>query len=82
MPRSVRNFWIDLNVDGRTSIGTGPVDPNGGFNITILMRDNGEVSNHAVRIEGSCYGGQLTLKVSGLPPKCLLSDGYSIRTQR
>jgi len=43
MPRNVRNFWIDLNVDGRSNIATGPKCSGGGFTQTVYVRNNGEV---------------------------------------
>ena len=45
MPRNVRNFWIEADVDGKKqSVATGPRRKDGGFDMTILMRDDGEVS--------------------------------------
>lgn len=44
MPRNVRNFWIEVNVDGRKSrIATGPIRKDGGFQIVIKQRDRGGV---------------------------------------
>lgn len=44
MPRNVRNFWLELNVDGATKrIETGPRAKDGGFELTILMRDKGSI---------------------------------------
>lgn len=44
MPRNVRNFWITLNVDGReTAIETGPRAKDGGFRLTVKMRDQGGI---------------------------------------
>jgi len=51
MIRAVRNFWLELNVDGRQSIATGPKTREGGFNLTIKMRDNGD-SKKAASITG------------------------------
>lgn len=43
MPRNVRNFWIELNVDGsKTAVETGPRNRDGGFSMTIQVRRNGE----------------------------------------
>lgn len=45
MPRNVRNFWLDLFVDGRkNSVKTGPRQKDGGFLLTIYQRDRGCVS--------------------------------------
>lgn len=44
MPRNVRNFWIELDVDGsKTAIGSGPRGKDGGFQLTIRQRDNGSI---------------------------------------
>ncbi len=45
MPRNVRNFWLELEVDGKKSkVATGPVAKDGGFQLKVLQRDNGEVT--------------------------------------
>lgn len=52
MPNNVRNFWIELTVDGVTKrIATGPRSKDGGFTLTILQRDKGEIVK-AARIVG------------------------------
>ena len=44
MPRVVRNFWIETEVDGReTRTETGPKNKDGGFEITIRMREDGSI---------------------------------------
>lgn len=44
MPRNVRNFWLELSVDGkRTDVATGPVSKDGGFQLTIKQRDDGGI---------------------------------------
>jgi len=44
MPRNVRNFWIEAKVDGRkTPIAFGPQGKDGGFELTVHMRNKGEV---------------------------------------
>lgn len=64
MPRNVRNFWIDANIDGRQeSLSGGPASKTGGFTLNIRMRDNGEVS-HVVRIWGMANDeGEISLFV-------------------
>ena len=53
MPRFVRNFWLRLRVDGRaTPIETGPATVEGGFDLTILMREEGAISEKRVRVYG------------------------------
>ena len=45
MPRNVRNFWLECEIDGRASnLSGGPVQRDGGFFLTIYMRDRGTVS--------------------------------------
>jgi hypothetical protein len=52
MPRNVRNFWIELDVDGRKeTLEAGPVSKTGGFSITIKMRNDGDIEI-PVRING------------------------------
>lgn len=44
MPRNVRNFWIELDVDGKKErIATGPRNAAGGFDLTVKMRDEGGI---------------------------------------
>lgn len=44
MPRNVRNFWIELAVDGkRTHIATGPVSKTGGFTLAVKQRHDGGI---------------------------------------
>ncbi len=80
--RNVRNFWITLDVDGRKErIETGPRQSFGGFRATILMREDGGVSDHRLTIDGqSMEDGTLRLVVcvdGGGPDKAL-----SIETKR
>lgn len=63
MPRNVRNFFVELQVDGRRSrVSTGPIRKDGGFQATIYIRDKGYVSK-ALSIEGFARGEKLTLLV-------------------
>ena len=44
MPQNVRNFWIELSVDGKqTRVATGPRGKDGGFELTIRQRDKGDI---------------------------------------
>ncbi len=53
MPRNVRNFLINIMVDGKErKIEAGPVSKDGGFNISILMRDRGEISQKSLCVRG------------------------------
>lgn len=57
MPRIVRNFWIELEVDGKkTKVATGPRNRNGGFTLNIKVRENGEISTKSVKITGTATG--------------------------
>ena len=61
MPRNVRNFWIDLTVDGRRSrIAAGPAGKNGGFSLVIYQRDKGAIVEMA-QIEGAELDGDLSI---------------------
>ena len=65
MPRNVRNFWIELSVDGRSSkIAAGPVNKNGGFELTIKQRDKGGIKD-AFTIIGREHNGELITRVYG-----------------
>lgn len=65
MPRNVRNFWVELTVDGKSSrIATGPVSKDGGFELTVRMRSNGGIIR-ALDLRGYVAGdGALTLRAS------------------
>ncbi len=44
MPRNVRNFWVELSIDGRpTPIAGGPRNKDGGFDLVVKMRDKGGI---------------------------------------
>lgn len=52
MPRHVRNFWVDVDVDGhKTPIAGGPQRPDGGLRLKIYQRDHGCVTE-ALTING------------------------------
>lgn len=52
MPRNVRNFWIEADIDGRKSaFSGGPQSATGGIDITIKQRDGGSIIT-AARITG------------------------------
>lgn len=53
MPRNVRNFWVELDVDGsKTHVATGPKSSGGGFTMTVLIREKGDISNKVLKIVG------------------------------
>lgn len=64
MPRNVRNFWIEADIDGRESrLSGGPVSKDGRIDVTFKQRDNGSVT-HALRVQGYARAdGSLTLRV-------------------
>lgn len=66
MPRNVRNFWIELNIDGKkTQIATGPIRKDGGFSLSIKMRDRGEILR-AGTITGDVLPGERLSLVADL----------------
>ena len=72
MPRFVRNFWVSGTVDGVQSgiKGTGPKSCGGGIDLTILIREDGRISDRKLRIRG-CATSEGTLRLEayeeGLP---------------
>ena len=67
MPRNVRNFWVRADIEGREkTLAGGPVAKDGGIDMTILIRDGGEVSD-AVEICGRCINGRnsITIRAKG-----------------
>lgn len=62
-PRFVRNFWLSLTVDGRsTTVETGPASKDGGFFLEIKVRENGGISPNSLYITGRVSDGQLILE--------------------
>lgn len=65
MPKTVRNFWIDLAVDGQKEIGRGPRDADGGFDLKIGVRQIGRISKWSLSVKGTALeNGTLELKVT------------------
>jgi hypothetical protein len=63
-PRNVRNFWIQGEVDGKKeAIGTGPRRKDGGFDLDILIREKGNISNKKLNIIGHVVNDKLLLDV-------------------
>lgn len=61
MPRNVRNFWLELTVDGKkTDIATGPVSKDGGFFLTVKQRSESGIIR-AMTVQGFCQDGRITL---------------------
>jgi hypothetical protein len=52
MPRNVRNFWIELEVDGKKEpVASGPRSKDGGFRLDILQRSKGTITR-ALSVSG------------------------------
>jgi hypothetical protein len=50
--QNVRNFWVELDVDGKAGrVATGPMRKGGGFQLVIRQRDHGK-SMVALRLDG------------------------------
>ena len=65
MPRCVRNFWLDAEIDGRRRhLAAGPRSKDGGFRLRILHRHHGDISPMPLCIVGRCSDGKLTLTIS------------------
>ena len=61
---AVRNFWIEVTVDGRkTKIATGPRSKDGGMEITIKQRNNGSI-DHALTVRCTVDDQNLRTKAS------------------
>ncbi len=49
MPRNVRNWWIEGEIDGRGLVKVGgPRAADGGFRLTVYQRDRGDVATACV----------------------------------
>ena len=90
MPRVTRNFWVEANIDGRsTTLEGGPRGRNGTFEATFYIRDNGSVlravtvSGHALRdgtlsITASAAGDVAESMTGHVEPG---SAGFTVTTQ-
>jgi hypothetical protein len=74
MPRNVRNFWLEGQIDGRdTKISGRPQSKDGGFSLTIKQRDGGQVTT-ACRIWGNAdQHGNIKLMVEMLDQENILT---------
>jgi hypothetical protein len=64
MPRAVRNFWVEVYVDGRkTNIGTGPRCKGGGMMIEVFQRDRGCIKKACTLYCTSDQGENLTTEL-------------------
>jgi len=64
MPRNVRNFWLELQVDGRKSeVKTGPRRKDGGFSQKVFIREKGLIQCVG-ELSGIVDGGLLWVRWS------------------
>lgn len=62
MPRNIRNFWVTLKVDGKSqTIATGPQSKSGGFELSVQMRDKGDIVR-VLSVWGTERDGRLVLR--------------------
>lgn len=60
---SVRNFWVDADVDGRlTNLGGGPRARDGGMEVVVYQREDGQIKT-AFKIICRAYGSLLRTQV-------------------
>ena len=63
MPRNVRNFWIEADVDGyKNRFGFGSKRKEGGFEMLINQRDKGQIKQ-VCHIQGWSDGETIHLEV-------------------
>jgi len=76
---AVRNFWVDVTVDGRqTDLSGGPRSKDGGMRATFYVRDSGNIAK-ALTVD--CYtgaDGQLTIAIQSDGNDCykLMAQSY------
>lgn len=62
---ATRNFWIEAEIEGRnTSLAGGPRSKDGGMDVTLLVREDGGISD-GVRITCRSDGEKNTIVVWG-----------------
>lgn len=86
MPRNVRNFWLELSIDGSaTRVETGPKAKDGGFKLVILQRDKGGIVR-AMEIDGWARdNGELRLTATvrhGTIDRAEPGNTITVRTER
>jgi hypothetical protein len=76
---AMRNFWIEADVDGRkTRLMGGPRSKDGGFKLTVYMRDDGD-SVIAAHVRGTEVDGRLFL--SAYPDSDVTSEHTESRLE-
>jgi len=63
--RAVRNWFLDVEVDGRSPIQTGPKGKDGGFSLRLLQRKEGGVVEVLTLRGGIERNEQLSLSLDG-----------------
>lgn len=62
MPKFIRNFWIEADIDGKkTPIKGGPISSTGGFHMVISVREDKKISDTAITIVGKVAKGGTAL---------------------
>ena len=75
---ATRNFWLEANIDGRkTPMAGGPQAKDGGFDLTIYIRDGGCIHPIQTEIRGRCLkDGSLEVRaINEKGEELLLSTG-------
>lgn len=55
-PRNVRNFWVEVTIDGQTTkLCGGPVAKEGGISVRIHIRQDGKVIEDAMTVRGTAH---------------------------
>lgn len=83
MPRNVRNFWIEVDVDGRkTVIKTGPRSKNGGMTIRLYQRHKGAIGKALLEVVSTCSNDILETVVDVFDDLSFLKRLNLLRTCR
>ena len=79
---AVRNFWIDLDVDGRkTHVATGPRSRDGGFDMAIKIRDEGGIAE-AMDVTGRVIEGENGESVLSVTARDPQGNELKVETKR
>ena len=81
MARNVRNFWVELNVDGKQRpVASGPRNKDGGFYLDVKVRRDGEPL-YVGSLTGSVIPGG-KLRLSWVPSEVELPATVLSETKR
>lgn len=87
-PKSVRNFWVETEVDSESSrwknnVGSGPRSATGGFFTGIYIRDHGKVSTSGLFISGKAtQDGKLYLIAYKIHNDAVGEEVFRMATER